>query len=164
MSLRQGAGPGAPGRGALNRGRVWLGLTAVFLVAACARTPRDPVLECLDGVAKAAEARDADGVLARVSEAYRDEVGGKSDAALLLKRYFAAYESLSISLADVAVRRGDTSARARFTARMSRRPRAVAGLEGLLPRASRWRFDVRLEAEKDDWKITEAAWERLEDD
>jgi hypothetical protein len=143
---------------------VWLGLAAVLLVVACARAPRDPVLECLDGVAKAAEARDADGVLARVSERYRDSSGGKPDAALLLKRTFAAYESLSISLVNVAVQHGDTSARARFTAKMSGRPRAVAGLEGLLPRASRWRFDVRLEAEKDGWKITEAAWERLEDD
>lgn len=105
-----------------------------------------------------------DGVLASVSEGYRDAAGGKADVALSLKRYFAAYESLSISLADVAVQRGDASARARFTVRMSGRPRAVAGLEGLLPRASRWRFDVRLEAEKDGWRITEAAWERFEDD
>ena len=164
MTLRQGAGPRAPERDGLNRGREWLGLAAVFLVVACARAPRDPVLECLDGVAKAAEVRDADGVLARVSEGYRDNSGAKTDAALLLKRYFAAYESLSISLADVSVERGDDSARARFTVRMSGRPRAVAGLEGLLPRASRWRFDARLEAEKDGWKITEAAWARLEDD
>lgn len=102
--------------------------------------------------------------MARISEGYRDAEGGKADAALSLKRYFATYESLSISLAKVAVLRGDASARARFTVRMSGRPRAVGGLEGLLPRASRWRFDVRLEAEKDGWKITEAAWERLEDD
>lgn len=47
---------------------------------------------------------------------------------------------------------------------MSGRPRAVAGLEGLLPRALRWRFDVRPEGQKVGWKITEAARERLEDD
>ena len=139
-------------------------LAFVFLVAACGRSPSDPVLDCLQGAAKAAEARDAGGVLARLSEGYRDAEGGKAEALLLIKRYFAAYESLSISLADVSVERGDASARARFTVRMSGRPRAVAGLEGLLPRASRWRFDVRLEAEKDGWKITEAAWARLEDD
>jgi hypothetical protein len=144
-------------------GRLFL-LVSVLLVTACTRAPRDPVLDCLNGAAKAAESRDADGVLARISERYRDAAGGKADAALLLKRYFAAYESLSISLADVAVQRGDASARARFTVRMSGRPRAVAGLEGLLPRASRWRFDVRLEPEKGGWKITDAAWERLEDD
>lgn len=153
-----------PDARSLLRSREFSLLGAVLLVAACARAPRDPVLDCLNGAAKAAEARDADGVLGRVSEGYRDAAGGKADAALSLKRYFAAYESLSISLADVAVRRGDASARARFTVRMSGRPRAVAGLEGLLPRASRWRFDVRLEAEKEGWKISEAAWDRLEDD
>jgi hypothetical protein len=148
----------------LRRGSGHFLLAFILLVAACARGPRDPVLDCLHGAAKAAEARDADGVLARVSEGYRDAAGGKAEAALLLKRYFAAYESLSISLADVAVQRGDASARARFTVKMSGRPRAVAGLEGFLPRASRWRFDVQLYAEKDGWKITEAAWERLEND
>ncbi|HQR44567.1 MAG TPA: hypothetical protein PLB02_11550 [Thermoanaerobaculia bacterium] len=139
-------------------------LASILLVAACSRAPRDPVLECLNGAAKAAEARDADGVLARLSSAYRDAEGGKAEAALSLKRYFAAYESLSISLAAVTLRRGDSSARARFTVRMSGRPRAVAGLDGILPRASRWRFDVRLEAEGDGWKISEAAWEPLESD
>lgn len=139
-------------------------LVSVLLVAACTRAPRDPVLECLNGAAKAAEARDADGVLARLSSGYRDAEGGKAEAALSLRRYFEAYESLSISLADVTVRRGDSSARARFTVRISGRPRAVAGLEGLLPRASRWRFDVRLKAERDGWKISEAGWKPLESD
>jgi len=148
----------------LRRTSRYFFLAFVLFVAACARAPRDPVVDCLYGAAKSAEARDADGLLARVSEGYRDAAGGKADAGLLLKRYFAAYESLSISLANVAVQRGESSARARFTVRMSGRPRAVAGLEGLLPRASRWRFDVRLAAEKDGWRITEAAWERLGDD
>jgi hypothetical protein len=46
---------------------------------------------------------------------------------------------------------------------MSGRPRAVAGLEGLLPRSSRWSFDVRLEAGASGWKIASAAWTLLED-
>ena len=164
MSFWRGAGPTATGRAGRGRQCWWIGLASVLLLAACARAPGDPVLECLRGAAKAAEARDADGVLARISESYRDTAGGKADAALSLKRYFGAYESLSIFLSNVAVQRGEASARARFTVKMAGRPLVVAGLEGLLPRASRWRFDVRLEAEKDGWKITEAAWEHLEDD
>jgi hypothetical protein len=158
--------PGMPGRDDMRfRRSSWSVLLAsVLLVVACTRAPHDPVLECLNGAVKAAESRDAVGVLARLSSGYRDAEGGKAEAALSLRRYFAAYESLSISLADVAIRRGDSSARARFTVRMSGRPRAVAGLEGILPRASRWRFDVHLEEEKDGWKIVEAAWESLEDD
>ncbi len=147
-----------------SRDSLKVGVALLLLAAACGRSSNDPVMDCLNGVTKAAEARDAEGVLARVSEGYRDAEGGKADAASTLRRYFAAYESLSIALADVAVQRGDTSAKARFTVRMSGRPRAVAGLEGLLPRSSRWRFVVRLEAETEGWRITEAAWERLEDD
>lgn len=150
--------------GRRSRARTRSLLLLAALLAACSRSPRDPVLDCLHGAAKAAEARDAGGVLARISESYRDAEGGKAEASLTLKRYFAAYESLSISLADVAVRRGEASAQARFTITMTGRPRAVAGLEGLLPRSSRWRFDVRLEQEKDGWRITDAAWERLDDD
>ena len=42
--------------------------------------------------------------------------------------------------------------------------RAVGGLDGLLPRTSRWSFDVRLESGKGGWRIASAAWSRLEDD
>jgi len=140
-------------------------LAAVALLhASCNRAPRDPVTECLKGAVAAAEKRDADGVMARVAEEFRDaEGGGKADAAMLVRRYLAAYESLSLALSDVAVERGPSSAQAKFKVRMSGRPRAVAGLEGLLPRSSRWSFDVRLEAGKDGWRIVSASWSRLED-
>jgi hypothetical protein len=135
-----------------------------FLLAACSRAPRDPVVECLQGAVAAAEKRDADGFMARVSEGFRDAGGGsKADASALVRRYLAAYESLSLALSDVAVERGPASAQAKFKVRMSGRPRAVAGLEGLLPRASRWSFDVRLEAGPGGWKIASAAWTQLED-
>jgi hypothetical protein len=123
------------------------------------------VTECLKGAVAAAEKRDPGGVMGRVSEDFRDADGGsKADDAALVRRYLAAYESLSLTLSDVAVERGPSSAQARFKIRMSGRPRAVAGLEGLLPRASRWSFDVRLVAEKDGWRIVSASWSRLGDD
>jgi hypothetical protein len=134
-----------------------------LLAASCGRAPRDPVTECLAGAVAAAEKRDASGVMSRVSEDFRDaEGGGKADAAALVRRYLAAYESLSLALSDVAVERGPASAQAKFKVRMSGRPRAVAGLEGLLPRSSRWSFDVRLEAGPGGWKISSASWSPLE--
>ncbi len=140
-------------------------LGIVLLAAACARAPRDPVTECLGGAVAAAEKRDADAVLARVSASFRDAGGGdKAEAAALVRRSLAAYESISLSLEGLAVERGEAAAHARFRVRMSGKPRAVAGLEGLLPRASRWSFDVRLEAERDGWKITNASWTRLDDE
>jgi hypothetical protein len=140
-------------------------LGAVLLLGGCSGRPRDPALETLRGVVAAAEGRDADGVMARVSESFRDaEGGGKADAAVLVKRYLAAYESLSLTLENVALERGASAAQAKFRIRMSGRPRAVGGLDGLLPRASRWSFDARLEAEKGGWRIVSASWTRLEDE
>lgn len=134
------------------------------LLLSCGR-PADPVRDCLERMVASAEKRDADAVMARVAESYRGaDGGGKADAAALVRRTLAAYESLSLTLSDLAVERGATAAQAKFKVRMSGRPRAVGGLEGLLPRSSRWSFDVRLESEKGGWRIASAAWNRLEDD
>ncbi len=112
----------------------------------------------------AAEKRDADGVMSRVAEGFRDaEGGGKADTAALVRRYLGAYESLSLTLSDVAIERGPAAAHARFRVRMSGRPRAVGGLDGLLPRASRWSFDVRLESGPGGWKIVWASWAPIEE-
>jgi hypothetical protein len=123
------------------------------------------VADCLKGAVAAAEKRDADAVMARVAESFQGaQVGGKADAAALVRRTLAAYESLSLSLSDLAIERGAAAAQAKFKVRMSGRPRAVGGLDGLLPRSSRWSFDVRLESEKGVWRIVSAAWSRLEDE
>jgi len=139
-------------------------IALAFLLLASCRAPRDPVTECLKGAVAAAEKRDADGVMAHVAEGFRDgEGGGKADAAAVVRRYLAAYESLSLTLSDVAVERGPAAAHAKFRVRMSGKPRAVGGLEGFLPRSSRWSFDVRLEDGAGGWKIASAAWSQLDD-
>jgi hypothetical protein len=121
-------------------------------------------MECLKGAVAAAEKRDADGVMAFVVEEFRDAGGGgKPDPAALVRRTLAAYESLSLMLSDVAIERGHDAAQAKFRVRMSGKPRAASGLDAILPRSSRWSFDVRLEAGAGGWKITSASWTRLED-
>lgn len=120
--------------------------------------------ECVKGAVAAAEKRDADGVMSHLGEDFRDaEGGGKADVAALVRRYFAAYERLSLTLSDLAIERGSASALAKFKVRMAGRPRAVGGLDAILPRSSRWSFDVRLEAGPGGWKITSASWAQLED-
>jgi len=145
--------------------RIALVLSLVLVtLSGCGRGPRDPVLACLTDAVRAAESRDADGVMSRVAESFRDaEGGGKADAAALVNRTLAAYGSLSLTLSGVAIERGEASAHAKFKVRMSGRPRSVGGLDGLLPRSSRWSFDVRLEAGTGGWKIAWASWARLED-
>ena len=115
-------------------------------------------------MAAAAESRDAGAVARYLSAGFRDADGGtKADATDLLRRNLAAYASISLTLSDVTVERGSQAARATFRVGMSGKPRAVSGLEGLLPRTSGWRFELRLELEKGSWKITSASWRRLEE-
>jgi hypothetical protein len=143
--------------------RVALVLSLVLLPAACHRARRDPVMACLTGAVAAAEARDADDVMSRVAEGFRDaEGGGRADAEALVRRTLAAYDSLSLTLSGVAIERGPAAAQAKFKVRMSGRPRTVRGLDGFLPRSSHWSFDVRLEAGRGGWKIVWASWARLE--
>jgi hypothetical protein len=80
-----------------------------------------------------------------------------------VRRTLAAYQDLSLTLSDVAIERGPSSAQAKFRMQMTGRPRAVGGLEGLLPRSSRWSFDARLEAGPGGWKIASASWTQLEE-
>jgi hypothetical protein len=143
--------------------RVLVSFPLALLLASCG-APRDPVTGCLKGAVAAAEKRDADGVMDRIAESFRDaEGGGKADAAALVRRYLGAYESLSLTLSDVAIERGPAAAHAKFIVRMSGKPRGVGGLDGLLPRASRTRFDARLEAGPGGWKIVYAAWSQMDD-
>jgi len=136
----------------------------VALLLACSRTPHDPVEAAVAGIVKAAEKRDADSVAAFLAPGFRDAAGGDRDgAATTVRRYLAAYESLSFTVSNLVVERGPASGQARFTIAMSGTPRAIGGLEGWLPRTSHWRFDLRLEPAEGGWKITHAAWTRVEE-
>lgn len=136
----------------------------VALLFACSRSPRDPVQVTVSGAVKAAEKRDADAVIAFLASGFRDAGGGDRDeAAATVRRYLAAYERLSLTVSNLLIERGSGSAQARFTVAMSGTPRAIGGLEGWLPRTSRWRFDLRLEPGEGGWKITHAAWMRVDD-
>jgi hypothetical protein len=107
----ENASPGAYDLGIRSAARAPALAACAFLLGSSG-APRDPVTECLKGAVAAAEKRDADGVMARVAEGFRDAEGG---------------------------------------------------LDGLLPRSSRWSFDVRLEAGSGGWKIASAAWSLLDD-
>lgn len=137
---------------------------ALTLLASCGRAARDPVREIVDRVAAAAESRDAGAVAAYLSAGFRDAEGEtKADAADLLRRTLGAYERISLTLSDVTIERGPQAARATFRVGMSGKPRAVSGLEGLLPRTSAWRFELRLELERGGWMIASASWKRLDE-
>lgn len=119
--------------------------------------------QLLEDVAAAAEDREAQSVLARLTPSFRGR-GGLDRAAVgaQLRRYFALYSGVDVTLSDVEVEPEEGGARARFRADLSGRPKDLPGVEGLLPRASAFCFDVRAAPAEDGWTIVSAEWERVE--
>ena len=120
----------------------------------------DPVRETLDSIVEAAEDRDAAAVIAHLAADFRASDGsGRADAEAQLRRYLAAYESLQVRISDLSIERAPQAARATFRADMSGTARKIAGLEGLLPESSSWRFEVRLVPEGDRWEVAWLSYE-----
>jgi len=133
-------------------------LFASCLAVACGRSS-DPVRESLDAMVKAANARDAKALFARVAGNFQGADGsGRADAEATVARYFSAYEILNVSIHDVRIERGEGAARVRLTAEMSGQPRRIGGLEGLVPSSSKYDFDLRLVSEDGQWRVAWAQW------
>ena len=126
--------------------------------ASCARSG-DPVRESLDAMVKAANARDVKALFDHVAGNFEAADGsGLEDAKTNIRRYFAAYEILSVSIRDVRIERGEGAARVRLSAEMSGQSRKIGGLEGLFPSSATYAFDLRLVAENGNWKVAWAQW------
>jgi hypothetical protein len=133
------------------------GLLAIFAVACSG--PSDPVRATLDRIVRAADARDADAVFARVAAGFQGADGsGLAEARATVERYFAAYEVLDVKIRDVVVERAEGAARVRLRADLSGQPRKIGGLEGLVPSSSAYDFELRLVPEGDAWKVAWAQW------
>ena len=138
--------------------RLAAALAAVAFAVVCGRGG-DPVRGTLDRMASAAHDRDAAALMNQLTEDFRAADGsGRSEVEALVRRTFAGYETLDVTLADVEIERSATAARARFRTRLSGRPRAIAGLEGLVPSSASYRFDVRLTRQGRVWKAAWASW------
>jgi hypothetical protein len=130
----------------------------VLLLFACARKA-DPIRDTIDAVVKAANARDTAALVARLAPDFEAADGAsRLDVEIRLNRYFAAYEILNVTVSDVQIERGQNAARVRLRASMSGQPRAVGGLQGLVPSEARYDFELRLIFDGEAWKLGWAAW------
>ena len=147
----------------LNR-RAWLGVVAA--IVACSRGPSDPVEELLQELEAAAEGRDADRFGARLSQDFRPaRGGGRADSLATLRRYFAAYESVGLEVYGVEVDREGEAAQVRLVVEFAGRARQLGGLQGLLPPAAVYRFDLGVAEEEDGvWRVRQADWEQIPPD
>ena len=134
-------------------------LAAALLAAACAGcgAPKDPVQALLDDVTSAAEDKNADRTVARLSERFQGTGGmGRAEARVTLQRYFAAYESVDLTVYDV---QAEGHERVRLRVDFSGRPRQVGGLAGLLPSTAIYRFELELATEGGRLVVLRASWE-----
>ena len=133
---------------------------AVASAALCCGEKGDPVKASLDRIVKAVHARDPGDFMDNVAADFSAAEGmTRAEALQTLKRYFAAYAILDVTLRDVAIERAENAARARFTAELSGQPRKIGGLDAILPRSSTWKFELRLAPDGSRWKIAWASWE-----
>jgi hypothetical protein len=138
---------------------------ALFLGALACGEKGDPARRTIDEIVAAAEMRDAGAVVERLGPDFQAADGsGRADAETTLRRYLAAYERLGVRISDLTLERAAGAARARFRAELSGTPRKVGGLEGILPRSSTYRFDLRLAPTSDGgrWLVTWASWEQTQ--
>jgi hypothetical protein len=140
-----------------------IAILAVLALAPSCRHDGDPPREALDRLARAAADRDASAFLDQVATDFQAADGSKrSDVEQTIRRLFAGYEKLDVTLDDVAIERSESAALARFRARLSGKARAIGGLEGFLPRESAYRFEVRLVPSDGRWRVAWASWREAE--
>lgn len=141
--------------------RLVVPLAAALLVLApvACRKEQDPVRATIEALAKAAGDRDADDAEKLLAAAYADAEHPDRNAALqTIRRYFMAYERISVSFGDVTIDRKPDLARATFVATFDGAPRKIGSLDAMLPRAAKVRFEMNLAPEAGAWKVTWAGW------
>ena len=145
-----------------GRSRLMLSALALTAVAAllCCGEKGDPVQAALDRMVKAAHDRSADHFMENLADDFSGGDGmTRAEALSTVRRYFAAYAILDVTLSGVTIERAENVARVRLTADLAGQPQKVGGLEGLLPRSSRYRFELRLVPEGSRYKVAWASWE-----
>ncbi|MEP7132189.1 MAG: hypothetical protein ABI914_03420 [Acidobacteriota bacterium] len=140
-------------------GKVVLAALCVALSAAGCHKSEDPVTDTVNELARAARDRDAKALLDLVAADFQAADGSrKPDLEPTLRQFFAAWESLDVTVRDLKVERSENAALARFRLDLSGRARKIPGLEGLLPSSSSWQFETRLAPSNGRWRVTWASW------
>lgn len=126
----------------------------VLLLFACAE--KDPIARVVNGVAEAAEERDAGAVMKHVAASYDN----RAEVENTLRRYFFGYKAFDVTVRELESTVSGSEAFATFHVDFIGVPKTIGGMDQILPRSATYRFDVTLAEEGGEWKITSARWER----
>ena len=122
----------------------------------------DPAAETVRSLAAAANRRDAAMITAALAPGFQGSEGmSREDVDAELRRLFAAYASVDVSISGLKTDRYSGFTLARFDAEFRGSVRRIGGLEGILPASARYRFELRLVPEDGNLRIAHAAWEAI---
>ena len=145
------------------RSTIAAALIILSLAALAGCRARDPVKQRLDAITSAVEDRDADDVVRSLSDSFQGNNGESRQEALdELRQYLFAYQNINVRLADLEISRREFSAAAGFVAEVLGNPKTIGGLDQIVPRTARVRFNVEMRREGDTWLVTSATWQRLD--
>ena len=138
-------------------------LALAVMVFSCSGQ-KDPVQAMLVELEEAAEERDSDRFGQRLSESFKGGAEGlpKAEALALLRRYFAGYDSVALTVYGVEVERAEGTARIRCVTEFAGNVRKLGGLEGLLPPEAVYRFELEAADEQGTWRVRSAQWRAVE--
>ena len=137
-------------------------LTAAVVAATACRGAGDPAADTVRSLARAADHRDAPSIIAALSPAFEGSFGmSREDVGAELRRLFAAYASVDVSVSDLSTERYPEFTLARFRVDFRGAARRIGGLEGILPSSARYRFELRLVPEGRQWRVASAHWEEI---
>jgi len=141
--------------------RVLVSCLLLGIAAGCG-AKKDPIESLLADLEEAAEARDAGRIEGHLTPDFVGTGGTRrGDVGPLLRRTFAAYESVNLDVYDVKIERQGESARLGFAVDFNGRTLELRGLAGLLPPSAMFRFDLGLRLAGDDWEVASADWEEV---
>jgi hypothetical protein len=113
-------------------------------------------------LARAANHRDAPAIVAALSPDFEGSLGmGRSEVDGELRRLFAAYASIDLSVSGIETQPYPDFTLARFRVEFRGAVRRIGGLEGILPPSARYRFELRLVPEGRGFRVASARWEEI---
>jgi hypothetical protein len=136
---------------------------AVGLALHACGPKRDPIEKLLETLERGAEARKASVIEEALAPGFVGQgATPRAEVGTLLRRYFAAYETVNLEVYDVTIeRQGEDVARLAFRVDFNGRPLQLGGLAGVLPPAAMYHFDLDLRREGQRWLIAKAGWDEV---
>jgi hypothetical protein len=132
------------------------------LALACSSAPEDPAERLLAGVEEAAEERDAEAFGRHLAPDFTGGALNRAAATAEVGRWLKLYDGVEVTISELERTAEGGGARLRFRADFSGRPKDLPGLQGMLPGASAYRFDLKAGPGADGaWTISRASWEQV---